>query len=177
MSARPVAWLAAVVAGGVMVGLAVAALASYGDRRQAEGYKAGQAEVQARWSAETNRLQRLALEEQEKARLELLSRQAAEQKAANEQTQRETRLRLAADRSRTAVSLLQQQLDAVVRSAAGGEVGSRPAVAGGRSAVETLGELFGQCVTRYRGLAESADRDRSAGLRCEQQYDALSPGS
>lgn len=50
-----------------------------------------------------------------------------------------------------------------------------PAIGTGSKAVTALADVFGECQSRYVGMAEKADTSWIAGSLCEKSYDALSP--
>ncbi|MFZ5520477.1 MAG: DUF2514 family protein [Pseudomonadota bacterium] len=154
--------------------IAVAALDRWGDQRQAAGYTAGQAAVTARWQADIIQRQQAAAAAAQRIR-QLETDIAQRQEAADHaQAQRDQAQAAAAAAARTAEQRLRDRIAQLTRTAAnGGGLPPGAGPAGQRAAIDALGAALSACAARYRDLAEHADRDHSAGLACEQRYDAL----
>lgn len=168
----------------VLVGLLVLAgtwaLLSYGQRRfdagDAVGYSRGHQEaleVQGRWDAEKISQQHVALLETELRRKQDAATAEKQQEALDAQVKRAADLAAQLDHLRRERGGLQQRAAAVAAAALGGLREDDPAAAQQRQAVAALRDAVGQCSAAFVDLAAAADADRSAGLACEQHYDAL----
>lgn len=164
----------------LLVGAAAWALMAYGSRRHAAGdvagYQRGHAEavaVKQAWDAEKIRLQQHALEAEQRRRHDEAATAAKQQEALDAQVQRAAQLAAQLDLLRREHGSLQQRASAFASIALGGLRKDDPASAGQRQAVEALRDSVGECSQAYGELAAAADVDRSAGLACEQSYDAL----
>ena len=128
------------LAGAAVLALALLFIHAYGQSR----YRAGQAQVQATWDAARLAANR-AMIEKEREDVERYQQAIA---------QRETALaaaRAAAGKSAAAAASLRQQLDT-----ARGRLATANAATCADYAT-TSNAVFGECVTKYRGVAEAAD--------------------
>lgn len=161
-------------AGAMLAGAAGLGLRHWGNQREATGRAAGEAAVTARWQADLIQRQQAAAQAVQRIR-QLETDIAQRQEAADHaQAQRDQALAAASAAARTAEQRLRDRIASLTRAAAaGGGLPAGAGPAGERTAVDALGAALGACAARYRKLAEHADRDHSAGLACEQRYDAL----
>lgn len=160
--------------GAMLASAAALGLRHWGNQREAEGRAAGQAAVMARWQADTIARQAAAAAAAQRIRqleTDITQRQEA---ADHAQAQRDQAQAAAAAAARSAEQRLRDRIAQLTRTAAaGGGLPPGASPAGERAAVDALGAALSACAASYRDLAEHADRDHSAGLACEQRYDAL----
>lgn len=161
-------------AGAMLASAAALGLWHWGNQREAVGRAAGQAAVTARWQADIIQRQQVAAAAAKRIR-QLETDIARKQEAADHaQAQRDQALAAASAAARTAEQRLRDRIASLTRAAAaGGGLPAGAGPAGERTAVDALGAALGACAASYQQLAEHADRDHSAGLACEQRYDAL----
>lgn len=161
-------------AGAMLAGAAGLGLRHWGNQREIAGYTAGQAAVTARWQADIIQRQQSAAAAAKRIRqleTDITQRQEA---ADHAQAQRDQALAAASAAARTAEQRLRDRIASLTRAAAaGGGLPPGAAPATQRTAVDALGAALSACAASYQQLAEHADRDHSAGLACEQRYDAL----
>lgn len=161
-------------AGATLASAAGLGVRHWGNQREATGRAAGEAAVTARWQADLIQRQQAAAQAAQRIR-QLETDIAQRQEAADHaQVQRDQAQAAAAAAARTAEQRLRDRIAQLTRTAAAGAglpQGAGPA--GERQAVDALGAALSACAASYQQLAEHADRDHSAGLACEQRYDAL----
>jgi hypothetical protein len=162
-------WL---VAGAAAAAVSAGALWLHTDR--AQHFAAGEAARQVKWTAAdkvqaADALQRAIANAQEgKRRLE---RQQENQLAQDAQL---AVARADAARAADARGRMQQRANAI--AAAAGCAGSGDsALACVRAAAAQVADALGRCAARVQQLALDADDARAAGLKCEADYDALTP--
>lgn len=153
----PWAWPAAAIAAALLV-------AALGVQTQRLAHRDTElAEVKRAWSDSIAKANAAALAE--------TARILAEQKKDDdEQALRTAALVRDSDNSRRALDLLRKRIAAITLSSP-----ADPAPAGERTPVEAVGDALGSCAAAHQQLAATADADRSAGLRCEAAFDALTP--
>lgn len=164
-------------AGALLAAVLLASLHAWGNHREAAGHAAGVAEVTARWQADIIQRQQAAAAAAQRVRELETTITRRQQEADHAQAQRDAAQAAAAAAARTAEQRLRDRIAQLTTRAAGGGLPAGATPACQRPAVDALADALSACAGRYRQLAEQADRDHSAGLACEQRYDALRPPS
>lgn len=138
------------------------------------GEVAGRAEIQNKWDAErTAQLAAQVEEGRENARetLRRLTKQQENQRAQNIQI---ANARRDAAGAADAAERLRERTQAIAAAAGCGET-SDTAVECVRAAATRIGDALGSCTKEYRYMADYAADARTRGLKCEADYDALTP--
>jgi hypothetical protein len=172
---NPARWLLLLAAVAAIVG-GGAVLIHRHDQAQQE---IGENRVQAKWDAETKRLQAAAINEAAANARESLRRIEKQQENQLAQDRKLSQARADAGRNDAAAGQLRAQLadtarrwrDATRNPTTGGECQA----AG--DAIVLSAELFSRIDKRAGELAEYADAARIAGEKCTRDYDALMPNS
>lgn len=127
-------------------------------------YSLGKTNVRAKWDAEkvAQAKEYQAAEALNRAKEQAQSKKLIEAK--NAATKRETILRGDADRARSELDGLRDELKTVCTNLPGDTADACTKRAA------TVNELFGQCAARYTGLAAKADRHASDSLMLQQAW-------
>jgi hypothetical protein len=171
---KAVKWLALVAA------LCVAAVWAYGAwtaHQQEIGRAQGRQEVQAKFDAYVLKQQRAVIDESQANAKETQRRLNRQKENQDVQDLQLAAARADAGREHASADRLREQnagatrawRDALGDSAAGGQC----AAAG--DAIEVLADVLGRADRRAGELASYADAARIAGLKCEADYDTLTP--
>ena len=127
-------------------------------------YRAGKANTQAKWDAEKLvQTQKLAAFNEENRRIEQ-RRQALITEAQNAAKIREIALRRSAAAADSAANSLRDELAAARSNLSSASCETV------RGHAEALNSVFGQCVNRYRGLAETTQGIASDALMLDQAW-------
>jgi hypothetical protein len=170
---NPARWLLLLAAVAAIVG-GGAVLIHRHDKAQQE---IGENRVQAKWGAETKRLQAAAINEAAANARESLRRIEKQQENQLAQDRKLAQARADAGRNDAAAGQLRAQLadtarqwrDALDHPATG-----RECEAAG-DAISVLADVLGRADRRAGVLAAYADAAHAAGLKCEADYQALTP--
>lgn len=141
-------------------------------KKVAFGY--GQAATQSLWDKEKIIQSAAALEDARAKALETKRRLERQKENQDEQDRELAVAKLAADRLAASVNKLQLAANSLAASAGCTGIGDS-AIKCLRQAVASLGDVLGRSSEEYRRMAVAADEARNRGLKCERDYDALTP--
>lgn len=135
----------------------------------------GRDEVQQKWDKDTAERAAAALAEAQANAKETQRRLERQQENQRAQDALVAQLRRDADAADAAVARLRQRTAAYLDAAGCGALTGDSALECVRAAAAKVGIVLGQCAARHRQLAADADDARARGLKCEADYDALTP--
>lgn len=143
----------------------------FANKAISEAAKAEHDKVQLAWTAEVNKQRGQALEEAADRAIETQRRDAAHQKAQDENYRLVSRMRADAVGSSDALSSLRH--DIANRSTDSCSVPANSSLVGVRQGGSTDGDLLAACAAEYQAMAVDADADRASGIESNGEYDAL----
>lgn len=157
--------------------LAVALVVGIGWKIHHMGVVSGRAEIQAKWDQDVAARAAATLAEEKLHARETLRRLEAQQRNQDAQNLELARARADAERNRADADGLREQNAAAARrwsdTLGHSPTGAECAAAG--DAIGVLADVLGRADRRAGVLAAYADAARTAGLKCERDYDSLKP--
>lgn len=139
------------------------------------GDAAGAARVKGQWDGDRARAQAAAAEAAIASAKETQRRLDRHQENQRAQDALVARMRRDNAGLAAAVDRLQLRASTYLDAAGCGALAGDPALECLRQAAAQVVDVLGRCATRHRQLAADADDARARGLKCEADYDALTP--
>lgn len=142
-----------------------------------EGLAEGRAEIQAKWDADRAQALRLQVDQARSNAAETLRR--LDKHKENQLAQDAYLARVARDRDalRAERDGLQLRAARYLDAAGCGALAGDSALECVRAATAKVVDVLGRCSSRLVDLAAAADDARARGLKCEADYDALTPAA
>lgn len=142
---------------------------------KAQGLAQGRAEIQQKWDADHATRQAETIEQARLNAAETLRRLNKQQENQRAQDELLARTRRDRDAAVAAVGGLQLRAAAYLDAAGCGTLAGDSAAQCIRQAVAAIGDALGRSGEIARRVAADADEARARGLKCEADYDALTP--
>jgi len=145
------------------------------DKHRAVGqaFKAGQAEVNARWTAERAAQLAAAVKATADSQAEDRRRTDAQREINDEHERLQARSAVAAAAARDAVGRLRERTAALAAGAAGGQLPADPAASREREEASAIGAVLDDLAERHRQLGLEADQAAAAADDCAARYESL----